>query len=96
MAQLARRARHGQFDTARARHTLQLQQHRKRRGVELGQRPGIDLPQAIARAALECGAQTTASAQVYRFQIQFTDDDNVGSTATAGAQPAVRVALVKN
>jgi hypothetical protein len=57
---------------------------------------GVERSVRKAVRALECGAQTTASAQVYRFQIQFTDDDDVGSTATAGAQPAVRVALVKN
>lgn len=52
--------------------------------------------------ALECGPQASAEARVYRFNIEFVDPyaRDYGTarsgTATASAQPTVRVALAKD
>jgi len=53
---------------------------------------GVERSVRKAVRALQCGAQATTTAQVYRFQVQFTEPD---ATTMAATQPAVRVALAK-
>lgn len=55
-----------------------------------------EVRRAVSR--LDCGGgTTTAGAQVYRFSVDFIDPDSrPADLRTAGAQPAVRVALARH
>lgn len=52
--------------------------------------------------ALNCGAQASAEARIYRFNVEFVDPyspgyrDAVARSEVAGAQPTVRVAFAKD
>lgn len=63
-----------------------------------------NVERSVRRAvrSLQCGPQVSADARVYRFHVDFIDPNEPGvrapssRSATASAQPAVRVALAKD
>lgn len=75
-------------------------------GNEIGDVTARGMPNNISRPVrnavkkLNCGPQMVADARVYRFRVEFIDPNALGyrgsDSATASAQPTVRIALAKD